>query len=320
MKLPFTSRTEPSFVLGALKASRDRADGGRTGGPYAGAASARGRTAAGRRGGWWAAAGVVVGGLLAGLVCFPATWVAHGVASATDGRVQLAEAEGSLWSGSALAVLTGGDGSRDAVVLPSRLGWNVGPLWGGLRVRLTQDCCLSAGLRLELRLGWGHWSLAVLPQDALVGQWPAACLVGLGAPWNTLQPGGQMRLSSFGLTLGGANGQLAMRGRAQIDLVAASSRMVTLEPLGSYRLAISGAAAPTPGSAPPPVAQGADAVTFDLQTLEGALQMNGHGQLNASGLHFRGEARAAPGAESALNNLLNIIGKRNGALSILSIG
>ena len=39
----------------------------------------------------------------------------------------------------------------------------------------------------------------------------------------------------------------------------------------------------------------------------------GHGR-------FRGEATAEPGSESALNNLLNIIGKRQGASSVISIG
>ena len=35
---------------------------------------------------------------------------------------------------------------------------------------------------------------------------------------------------------------------------------------------------------------------------------------------FRGEARADTGAEGALNNLLNVIGRRQGAISLLSIG
>ena len=50
-----------------------------------------------------------------------------------------------------------------------------------------------------------------------------------------------------------------------------------------------------------------------LRTLEGALQLNGNGQLGDRGLKFNGDARAAPGFEPSLNNLLNIIGRRNGA-------
>jgi general secretion pathway protein N len=37
-------------------------------------------------------------------------------------------------------------------------------------------------------------------------------------------------------------------------------------------------------------------------------------------VRFRGEASAAGGNEAALSNLLNIIGKRQGARSAISIG
>ena len=77
---------------------------------------------AGRRWGWWG--GAV--GALAGLVAFaPASWLAQGVAQATSGRLVLAGAEGTVWSGDAVAVLTGGPGSRDARALPGRLGWRL---------------------------------------------------------------------------------------------------------------------------------------------------------------------------------------------------
>jgi general secretion pathway protein N len=50
------------------------------------------------------------------------------------------------------------------------------------------------------------------------------------------------------------------------------------------------------------------------------LQLSGSGQWAASRLRFAGQASAEPGAEPALNNLLNIIGRRQGALSLISIG
>jgi general secretion pathway protein N len=37
-------------------------------------------------------------------------------------------------------------------------------------------------------------------------------------------------------------------------------------------------------------------------------------------LHFSGSASAAPDREAALANLLNIIGRRSGARSIITIG
>ena len=57
-----------------------------------------------------------------------------------------------------------------------------------------------------------------------------------------------------------------------------------------------------------------------LDTLNGALRLTGSGLWTGARLRFRGEASAAPGHEAALSNLLNIIGRRQGALSIISIG
>ena len=57
-----------------------------------------------------------------------------------------------------------------------------------------------------------------------------------------------------------------------------------------------------------------------LSTQDGALQLSGDGTLGPSGVKFRGEARADAADEPALNNLLNIIGRREGARSVISIG
>ena len=58
---------------------------------------------------------------------------------------------------------------------------------------------------------------------------------------------------------------------------------------------------------------------LQLLTLEGALQLQGSGRLEGR-LQFQGEARANPGQEAALNNLLNIIGRRQGERSVITIG
>jgi len=65
---------------------------------------------------------------------------------------------------------------------------------------------------------------------------------------------------------------------------------------------------------------GADRTRLTLTTLEGSLILDGTGEIGPNGVRFRGTAKAAPGSEDALNNLLNIIGRRNGALSAISIG
>ncbi len=267
-----------------------------------------------RRGGW-AVAGALLGAAVALVAFAPAAWLADAVASASNGRLLLAEAEGSLWRGSALVVLTGGPGSKDAAVLPSRLDWSLSPFPGGLRLTLAQGCCIEPGLEFEWRPGWNTMTLAVRPAGTGVGHWPAAWLEGLGAPWNTLRPGGQLRLATDGLTLERRDGAWQVHGRADLDWLQASSRLSTLDALGSYRISLAGT--------PPAGAEGARPharPTLTLRTLDGALQLSGSGQWSDRGLKFSGDARAAPGFEPALNNLLNIIGRRNGATSVISIG
>jgi general secretion pathway protein N len=61
-------------------------------------------------------------------------------------------------------------------------------------------------------------------------------------------------------------------------------------------------------------------MAITLSTLEGSLQLSGNGQLLHGRVHFSGEATAAPDAEAALSNLLNILGQRQGAKSILKMG
>ena len=256
----------------------------------------------------WALAGAAVG-LLAGAVAFaPARWLAQGVASASGERLLLGDARGTVWSGSAIAVLTGGPGSRDAAALPGRIAWSLGLAGAALEVRLTQACCLNGTVALRVRPGFGRWSAALVAPAAWVGRWPTAWLGGLGAPWNTLQLGGTLRLLSPGISVEWIAGRWRVDGQAEVELVNASSRLSTLDSLGDYRVRLSGDAA----SAGQP--------QIVLSTLAGALQLSGSGSLGPAGLRFRGEARAADGAEQALANLLNIIGRRDGARSLISVG
>lgn len=257
----------------------------------------------------WAIAGAIVG-LIIGVVAFaPAAWLANAVASATDGRLLLADARGTVWSGSATLVLTGGPDSRDASSLPGRLSWTAGLDGAAFRVRLRHACCLNGTVSLLVRPGFGRLSVALVPPpDGWVGQWPSAWLGGLGTPFNTLQLGGAMRVVTRGLTFETVQGRWIMQGRADLELLGVSSRISTLPTLGTYRLTLEGDAT-NPGTA-----------TLSLATLDGALQLSGAGSWSAAGVRFRGEGRAAPGNEAALSNLLNIIGRRDGARTVISIG
>jgi len=231
----------------------------------------------------------------------PARWLTVAVQQGLQERVLLDDARGTVWNGSARLTLTGGAGSTDAATLPGRLTWRLRPGWLGLAAELSADCCMQQSWRLSLQPRWGGARLALADSQS---QWPAQWLTGLGTPWNTVQPEGLLSLSTHGLAAEWAAGRLLLSGRAQLDALHMSSRLSTLKPMGSYRVTLSGGATPTLG----------------LSTLEGALQLSGTGQWVGARLRFDGIASATPERLDALSNLLNIIGRRDGARAIIKVG
>lgn len=262
-----------------------------------------GRATAPRRAAPWLWAGIgALAGLLVALPLFaPARWLAAALERASEGRLSLHEPRGTLWNGSAQLVLTGGAGSHDAAALPGRIAWRLRPRAGGLAAALQADCCMARPLPLAARWRWGGMELQVGAGEMRL---PASLLAGLGTPWNTLQLEGELQLSTQELSVEWVEGRLAMAGRAELTARSMASRLSTLRPMGSYRITVEGGAAPT----------------LRLQTLEGSLQLSGSGQWVGQRLRFRGEASAAPDREAALSNLLNIIGRRSGPRSIITIG
>ena len=253
----------------------------------------------------WLAAGALLGALWAMLQWAPAVWLQRAAAAASNGRVRLDDSRGTLWQGSALLSLGGGPGSLDASRLPGRVQWELHPQLAasGLRldIRLHADCCTPQPLELALAPGWGGWRLQL--GDA-TSTWPAAVLAGLGTPWNTVQLQGPLQLQTAGLRMESAAERLQIEGALTLDLPNLASRLSTLRPLGSYRLQLQGGAQPV----------------VALQTLQGALQLNGDGRWTAGRLRFEGEARADAAHEAELSNLLNIMGRREGVRSVITLG
>lgn len=249
----------------------------------------------------WAAVGAIVGLVMAVLVYAPASWLATALRDASGGRVQLIEPRGTIWTGSARLQLTGGDGSRDSAVLPGKVDWRIRPGWLVLNMELSADCCTTTPLQGRLTQHWSGTSLQILDGRS---QWPAALLAGLGTPWNTVQAEGNLQLSTQGLSMAWFEGRLSVSGGAELAAIALSSRLSTLKPMGSYRLQLIGGSTPT----------------LELATIEGSLQLSGRGTWTGPSLRFEGVASATPEHEAALTNLLNIIGRRNGARSIITLG
>ena len=257
----------------------------------------------------WSLTGVLVGACFALVSQAPATWLAKAINNASQQRFVLQNAQGTVWRGSALALLAEGSQAAHtlATPLPTRLHWNFSTGFDShlmrlvMRAQIQSACCTPTPMQLAISLGWQGLRIDVVDQQS---QWPANWLVGLGAPWNTVQPQGSMQLRTENLTWQSNASTSSMQGTAELTLSQLATPLSTLRPLGTYRLRV----------------QGGDTMAVSLATLEGGLQLSGHGQWANGHLRFKGEARAQPAFEAALSNLLNILGQRQGAISIMELG
>ena len=238
------------------------------------------------------------------LTMAPAQWLAAAVAHATGEHLVLAEARGSMWNGQAIVVLAPGTDSGIArVSLPETLSWRLSPwrlLVGRIDLTLTHPSALLQPLQVGGDLA-GHIELG-----ATTVRLPATVLVGLGAPFNTIRPGGLVSLSWQRLAFGD--------GRMQGDLVGewqfASSALNTVAPFGHYRLAANG---------------GYPGTRLSLSTVSGPLELSGNGTIDEQGgVQLRGRARVMPDVDEAtraqLGGLVLLLGPRDGDSAILSIG
>ena len=253
----------------------------------------------------WALLGGLGGLLLAVLVGAPARWLGQTVRWLTQERVLLQAERGTFWSGSATLSLGGGPDTQGQRSLPGRVAWRWGLAWPGLSLQLSADCCTPQPLHWRLLASGSGMQLQLRDQQSF---WPLSLLAGLGAPWNTLEAEGQLQWQSTGLLLNWQPGQLQWQGRTELLVQQLTSRLSTLRPMGSYRIALQGTASGTPTP------------ELTLSTLHGPLQLQGQGLWSGQRLRFTGEASAQEGFEQTLSNLLNIIGRRNGARSLLSLG
>ena len=216
----------------------------------------------------WAIAGALLGAAIATTFFAPARWLAAALSQASGQHLQLVGAQGSIWAGSSQLVLTGGQGSVNPVALPGQVSWRIRPVWAGLAIQITSDCCAPQPLQLRVTaMGWKGARLVL--QDGQ-SQWPASLLAGLGTPWNTVQAQGQLNASTQDLAVEVGPTGMRLSGQVQLDALNISSRLSTLSPMGSYRITL----------------QGGDAPSLDLRTLEGSLQLSGKGQWIGRRLRF----------------------------------
>lgn len=221
--------------------------------------------------------GIYVIGLLASA---PATLIDAALQHGGDGRLRLAEARGTLWSGSGVLEIRSADGSLG---IGKALAW-----------RFLPDSILSGRLLCEMSLEQdGRFAFAFTPaRIELVNatlSLPAAAL-GLALPQLApLGPGGAARLHVEHLTIerGG------LRGRATLHWRDAVSALAPGVPLGDYAAHLE---------------TGSSGTRVALETLQGALRLDGAGAWkNGARPQFHATARVAPERYPQLAPLLRLI-------------
>lgn len=236
--------------------------------------------------------------LLAGLltivvtivVFFPATWIAKIVDDRTDGRIVLGNAQGTVWRGSATVGAAAGRGDPAAQLLPGRFAWRLSPmvLLGRVNAEVQNPDALQQPVRVTG--DWQQWRVSPSSVDM-----SAERLVSLGAPLNTLQPSGTMRLAWETLRVARAGNTVDLTGTMTLTMNEIASRLSPIRPLGDYRLMFDW--------------QGQQAPVA-LNTINGPLVLTGSGRIVNGRLRFSGTAEAAEGYEENLANLLNLLGQR----------
>jgi len=247
-------------------------------------------TAIGMKSGFlWLLAGIASVALTI-VIFFPATWMTVLVEKQTAGRLTLGDARGTLWRGSAF--IGGAASGSDPLtpLLPGRFSWRLSPkvLLGSVDAELENTAALSQPI--SVTGGWHQWQVG--PGAISL---PAERLAALGAPLNTIQPSGQMRLSWEPLQLTQQNGKIALAGAMHLEINDLASRLSPVKPLGSYDLSVDW--------------HGTQA-DVKLETIKGPVLLNGSGMFTDGRLQFSATAQAEAGQEQRLANFLNLLGQR----------
>lgn len=243
----------------------------------------------------------------------PANWLATDLARRTHGVLLLADAQGTIWSGSAVMAVgspvpeSGDDGTAAAnatggrsLALPGRVTWTLeieralAPV-----LHLTHDGVLAQPVAVRYRDG----ALAI---DAGTVALPASLLRLLGAPLNTLLPQGRCTLRWNGLRF---EGQGAPVGEGTLGIADFALAISPVRPLGDYLVSWT---------------SGVGGWTWRLTTERGPLELQGSGTLVGRRSQMRVVARVAretPGPIAVqLNPLLDALGRRGSDEAVIESG
>jgi general secretion pathway protein N len=228
----------------------------------------------------------------------PASWLGGVLASQTGCRVMLQQATGTIWHGNAALAFSESNaskgGCREPLSATERFHWTSSCAIASLSC--TSEIQFSA-LEKSQRIDWSLQKAQIAANEVKL---PANVLEGLGNPWSTIRPRGQLDVRWTDVVLGGVlgseNTKNARSGVIRIIISNLSSPISPVKPLGAYEISAN---------------IGGDGLNWSLSTTSGPLLLIGQGDTKA-GMHFDGEASASPEAQDSLIGLLALLGKREG--------
>ncbi|HEY2627471.1 MAG TPA: type II secretion system protein N [Usitatibacter sp.] len=214
----------------------------------------------------------------------PATFVASRIASATQGAAEFTDVGGTVWNGSARAMVNA-PGGRVAF---DRVEWHFAPLElaaGHFAYRVGVDSNAIV-VNAVIGRGWSRWILG--PTEAKIEMSKAPLFMPLAGAWH---PEGTVLLTSLG---GRYTDDGRTDGAALVTWTDAAVSLSDVRPLGKYVVEMNANDGP---------------VVLNVKTVGGALRISGHGSVAPLGASaFSGEARGDGDRAKDLEPLLDMLG------------
>lgn len=214
----------------------------------------------------------------------PASLMSGWVARATGGRLELANASGTVWHGTATPVV---QFQHEAPLRLERMAWSVSlrRLWRG---ELLLDLSLTSAPKTP------QMEVALSPRqvelDHLALDLPAAAMGGLDPVLQAMGFQGRLAISARRLVVA-RNGTVS--GSATANWQQAGSTLSPVNPFGNYRLDLTGAG---------------DKVNIALATVSGDLKLQGQGAWQRGALSFQASASAGGARKEAFSEMLHHLG------------
>ena len=214
----------------------------------------------------------------------PAGYVGSQVQSTMPGRVEVTEARGTLWNGSAQVRFAP---PRGTVVQIDRVEWRFLPMRLFAGEIAFQAHATATGLdgTAQIARGFSSWHARTVKVDGDAAG--IATLFPLAAAW---RPAGSLSIAAPEISLRGSE----VTGTLDAEWRNAVTALSDVRPLGSFHAAWRGEG---------------KAASFEVTTTKGPLRITGKGT-TLPRFVFSGEARAEAEAAKALDPLLDLMGPR----------